>query len=182
MKAIPMHGIGDPGVLRPDDLAVPAPGAGQVLVKVEAAGVAYGDMKRQGAFGPDLPLPAGLGLQIAGVVAELGDDLTDPAPGTRVIAWVEHGYAQYAVAPQTAVAPISDGVAFPVASVLPVHGMTAYQTLADAANLQTGETVLVHAAAGGVGSLSVQLARLLGAEAHRLIDDRHTVGATVLLP
>lgn len=164
MKAIRMHGVGGPEVLRLDDVDVPTPSAGELLVKVEAAGVAYGDvMKRQGAFGSDLPLPAGLGLQIAGVVVELGDAVTGPAPGTRVIAWVEHGYAEYAVAAHTAVAAIPDALDFPVAAVLPVQGLTAYQTLVDAGNLRSGEAVLVHAAAGGVGSISVQLARLLGA-------------------
>lgn len=164
MKAIRMHGFGDPDVLQLDEIDVPTPGEGQVLIEVEAAGVAYGDvMRRQGAFGQDMPLPVGLGLQIAGVVAELGDGTSGPAPGTRVIAWVEHGYAQYAVAAQTAVVAIPDAVDFPVAAVLPVQGLTAYQTLAEAGNLQPGESVLVHAAAGGVGGLIVQLARLRGA-------------------
>ncbi|MCV7224056.1 quinone oxidoreductase family protein [Mycolicibacterium elephantis] len=165
MKAIRMHGIGGPEVLRLDDVDQPSPRAGQVLVKVEAAGVAYGDvMKRQGAFGQDLPLPAGLGLQIAGVVADLGAGVPQPVPGTRVIAWVEDGYAEYAVAPHTAVVAIPDGVDSSVAAVLPVQGLTAYQTLVDAGNLQAGESVLVHAGAGGVGGLSVQLARLSGAD------------------
>lgn len=165
MKAIRMHGFGDPDVLRLDEIDVPRPGDDQVLIKVEAAGVAYGDvMKRQGVFGQDLPLPAGIGLQIAGEVAELGEGVSGPAPGTRVIAWVEHGYAQYAVAPTANVVPIPNGVESTDAAVLPVQGLTAYQTLLEAGNLQPGESVLVHAAAGGVGGLVVQLARLRRAD------------------
>ncbi|MGV0715748.1 quinone oxidoreductase [Mycolicibacterium sp. XJ662] len=165
MKAIRMHGFGDPDVLHLDEVDVPRPGDDQVLIKVEAAGVAYGDvMKRQGVFGQDLPLPVGLGLQIAGEVAELGEGVSGPAPGTRVIAWVEHGYAQYAVAPTANVVPIPNGVEFTDAAVLPVQGLTAYQTLLEAGNLQPGESVLVHAAAGGVGGLVVQLARLRRAD------------------
>lgn len=165
MKAIRMHGYGDPDVLHLDEIDVPRPGDDQVLIKVEAAGVAYGDvMKRQGVFGQDLPLPVGLGLQIAGVVQELGEGVWGPAPGTRVIAWVEQGYAQYAVAPTTNVVPIPDGVESKDAAVLPVQGLTAYQTLLEAGNLQPGESVLVHAAAGGVGGLVVQLAHLRGAD------------------
>ncbi|ODQ96568.1 quinone oxidoreductase family protein [Mycolicibacterium holsaticum] len=166
MKAIRMYDIGGPDVLRLDEVDVPGPGDGQVLIKVEAAGVAYGDiMKRQGAFGQDLPLPVGLGLQIAGAVAELGDGVSGPAPGTRVMAWVADGYAQYAVAPTTNVVPIPNGVESTDAAVLPVQGLTAYQTLLEAGNLQPDESVLVHAAAGGVGGLAVQLAHLCGAGA-----------------
>ncbi|MEV6889479.1 zinc-binding dehydrogenase [Kribbella sp. NPDC051137] len=165
MKAIRMHGFGDPDVLSLDDVDVPRPGAGEVLLKVEAVAVTYGDiMKRSGAFGQEVQLPAGLGLEIAGTVAELGPEIAGLSVGSRVLAWVESGYAEYAVAPAAAVVPLPDGVDLRSAAVLPVKGVTAYQTLRRAGRLRPGESVLVHAAAGGVGSLAVQLARLLGAE------------------
>ncbi|MBE1583791.1 zinc-binding alcohol dehydrogenase family protein [Nonomuraea angiospora] len=164
MKAIQMHAVGGPEVLRLGEIDVPQPGAGQVLVKVEAAGVTYGDvMKRQGGFGPDLPLPAGLGLVAAGSVAAVGAEVSAPALGSRVMAWVEHGYAEYALASASAVVPLPDTVDVREATALPVQGVTAYQTLHDAARLQPGESVLIHAAAGGVGNLAVQFARLHGA-------------------
>lgn len=164
MKAIRMHALGGPDVLQLDDVETPTAGTGQVLVRVEAAGVAFGDiMKRQGGFGRDLPLPCGIGLQVAGTVAAVGPGATAPAPGTAVMAWVDGGYAEYALAADAAVVPLPDGIDMRAAAVLPVQGVTAYQTLQDAGRLRSGESVLVHAAAGGVGSIAVQLARLLGA-------------------
>lgn len=160
-----MHGFGGPEVLGVDEVDVPEPSPGEVLVKVAAAGVAYGDiMKRQGGFGSDLPLPAGIGLQVAGTLAALGSGVRSPALGTRVMAFVDHGYAEYAIAPAAAAFTLPDSVQYSSAAALPVQGLTAYQTLRDTGRLQPGESVLVHAAAGGVGSLAVQLARLLGAE------------------
>ncbi|HWD81360.1 MAG TPA: zinc-binding dehydrogenase [Kribbella sp.] len=165
MKAIRMHGFGGPEVLRLDEIDVPEPDAGEVLVQVAVASVTYGDiMKRSGAFGDQLPLPAGLGLEVAGTVAALGPGLTTPPVGTPVLAWVDSGYAEYALAPAAAVVALPDGVDLRSAAVLPVKGTTAYQTLRRAGGLQAGESVLVHAAAGGVGSLALQIARLLGAE------------------
>lgn len=173
MKAVRMHAVGGPEVLRLDAIEAPEPGAGQILVKVEAAGVTYGDvMKRQGVFGPP-PLPAGLGLEVAGTVAVLGSGVSAPAPGSRVMAWVDHGYAEYALAPAAAVVALPVTVDLDVAAVLPVQGTTAYQTLHNAGGLRAGESVLVHAAAGGVGGLAVQLARLGGA---------HTVLGTASQP
>lgn len=163
MKAIRMHAIGGPEVLRLDEIEVPEPGPGEVLVKVEACGVAYGDiMKRQGGFGQDMPLPCGLGLQVAGTVAALGPETSAPAPGARVMAGVSEGYADYVIAHAPAVTALPDAVDFRSAAALPVQGLTAYQTLHDAGGLRPGESVLVHAAAGGVGSLAVQLADLFG--------------------
>jgi NADPH:quinone reductase len=165
MKAVRMHGFGGPDVLSLDDVDVPEPGAGELLVEVAAVAVTYGDvMKRSGAFGHELPLPAGLGLEIAGTVAAMGPDVAGPSVGMPVLAWVESGYAEYAVAPAAAVVPLPDGVDLRSAAVLAVKGITAYQTLRSTGGLQPGGSVLVHAAAGGVGSLAIQLARLLGAE------------------
>lgn len=162
-----MHAIGGPEVLRLDEVGMPEPGPGQVLVKVATAGVTYGDvMKRRGAFGDDLPLPSGLGLEVAGTVTARGPGVSAPAEGTRVTAWVADGadgYAEYALARATEAIPIPDAVDFRSAAALPVQGVTAYQTVRDAGALMEGESVFVHAAAGGVGGLAVQVARLWGA-------------------
>lgn len=164
MKAIRMHGFGGPEVLRVDEIDRPVPGRDQVLIKVAAAGVAYGDvMKRQGALGTHLALPSAVGMEVAGTIADRGDGVDGLNPGTRVVAWVEHGYADYALARADSVVPVPDEVDLRSAACLPVQGMTAYQVLREAGGLHIGEAVLVHAAAGGVGSLAVQLARLLGA-------------------
>jgi NADPH2:quinone reductase len=188
MKAIRMHAFGGPDVLRLDEVDVPEPGAGQVLIKVVAAGVTFGDvMKRRGAFGQDVPLPSGLGIEVSGTVAGAGRGGNGLATGAPVMAWVEHGYAEYAVAPAAAVVPLPDGVDLRTAAALPVKGLTAYQTLRDAGGLGKGESVLVHAAAGGVGTLAVQLASSLGARTvvgttsqPRKLDHVHALGAVAV--
>ncbi|NVN49345.1 zinc-binding dehydrogenase [Mycolicibacterium hippocampi] len=162
MKAVWMTGFGGPDVLRVVDTPVPVPGPGQVLIEVEAAGVTYGDvMKRQGGFGNDFELPAGLGQEVAGTVRQTCAG--GPAMGSRVAAMVDHGYAEYAVARSDAVVTLPDAVDYRSAAALWVHGLTAYQTICDAGHLSSGETILVHAAAGGVGTLATQLGTLLGA-------------------
>jgi NADPH:quinone reductase len=159
-----MTGFGGPEVLRLDEIATPALGPGQVLIRVAVAAVTYGDvMKRQGRFGTHIPLPAGLGQQVAGTVVQVGPGVSRPAPGVRVAALVEHGYAEYAIAPAGLVAPLPDEVDLRSAATVWIQGMTAYQALRDVCGLRPGEAVLVHAAAGGVGSWAVQLATLLGA-------------------
>ncbi|MDV3126731.1 alcohol dehydrogenase catalytic domain-containing protein [Mycobacterium sp. 21AC1] len=174
MKAIRMHTVGGPDVLQVDEVDTPRPGADQVLIKVEAAAVAYGDiMKRRGDFGHDLPLPSGLGLAVAGTVSALGPDTAATAPGTRVLAWVEHGYAEYAVAPSGATFPLPDGVDSRTAAVLPVQGLTAYQALTDAG---------FGAADGEPAPIAQCLPLGSAADAHTAIGERRTIGATVLLP
>ncbi|ODQ89663.1 hypothetical protein BHQ18_13825 [Mycolicibacterium flavescens] len=164
MKAVRMTGFGGTDVLQVADVDTPMPGPGEVLIEVTAAGIAFGDiMKRQGVFGTDIPLPSGLGQEVAGVVAGYGQGVTGMPVGTRVTALVEHGYAEYAVAPAHFAVPVPDGIDDAGAAALWIHGMTAYQTLVDAGELQPGSTVLVHAAAGGVGTLALQIAKTLGA-------------------
>ncbi|MCV7382226.1 zinc-binding dehydrogenase [Mycolicibacter longobardus] len=166
MRAVWMDGFGGPDVLRVVDTAVPVPGPDEVLIEVRAAGVSYGDiMKRQGGFGTELELPAGLGQEVAGTVRQTCAG--GPAVGTRVAAMVDHGYAEYAVARPDAVVTLPDAVDYQSAAALWIQGLTAYQTLCEAGDLRSGEVVLVHAAAGGVGTLATQLAKLLGA--HRVI-------------
>ncbi len=164
MKAIRIHETGGPEVLRLEEIKKPRPSAGQVLIKVAAAGVNYADiMQREGTYLTPTKLPTTLGLEVAGTVEELGEGVSWPPVGTRVAALVEGGYAEYVLAYPHLIIPIPETLDFVHAAAFPLQGVTAYQLLHECAHLQPGESVLVHAAAGGVGTLAVQLARLMGA-------------------
>ncbi|MDQ2809083.1 MAG: zinc-binding dehydrogenase [Chloroflexota bacterium] len=164
MKAVRIYARGGVDVLRYEDIATPSPGTGEVLIAVATAGVNYSDLgQRRGDYPNLVPLPTTLGNEVAGTIVGRGSDVDGPADGTRVVALVNGGYAEYAVAPAALAVAIPDGVSFAQATVIPIQGQTAYLLLERATRLQAGERVLVHAAAGGVGSLAVQLARLLGA-------------------
>jgi NADPH2:quinone reductase len=148
-----------------EEIDTPKPGAGEVLIRVMAAGVNYADLaQRKGAYLTTTRLPLTLGMEVAGVVEALGAGVAGLPVGTRVAALVGGGYAEYAVATAGGVIPIPSGLDFAHAAAFPLQGLTAYQLLKESARLQTGESVLVHAAAGGVGTLAVQLAKLMGAD------------------
>ena len=164
MKAIRIQRTGGPEVMNQEEVDTPRPGAGEVLIRVMAAGVNYADLaQRQGAYMIPTRLPLTLGMEVAGVIEALGPGVSSPAVGTRVAALVGGGYAEYAVAAAGGVIPIPADLDFAHAAAFPLQGLTAYQLLQESAHLQPGESVLVHAAAGGVGTLAVQLARLMGA-------------------
>ncbi len=164
MKAIRIHETGAPEVMHLEEIEMPTPKKGEVLVKVAAAGINYADLaQRQGAYLTRTITPATMGFEFAGTIAALGPGVIAPAVGTRVVAFGEGGYAEYAIAPVNSVIPIPDSLDFAHAAAFPVQGLTAYQLLRESAHLEKGESVLVHAAAGGVGTLTVQLAKLMGA-------------------
>ena len=164
MKAIRINETGGPEVMHLEEIETPTPQEGQVLIKIAAAGINYADLaQRQGAYLTRTRTPTTLGLEFAGTVAALGPGVSSPAVGTRVVAFGDGGYAEYAIAPATSVIPIPPELDFIHAAAVPVLGITAYQLLRESTQLQPGESVLVHAAAGGVGTLAVQLAKLLGA-------------------
>jgi NADPH:quinone reductase len=167
MRAIRVHGPGAPDVLRLEDIPQPQPRAGEVLIKVTAAGVNYADigMRRGMMGGPHAaPYPYTPGLEAAGTVAALGPGVTGFEPGMRVMSVPDGGcYAEYVVAPADRTFRMPDGLEFVPATALLVQGLTAYGLIHDAAKVQAGERVLVQSAAGGVGTLLVQLARLAGA-------------------
>lgn len=168
MKAIRVHQPGGPEVLTAEEVGVPRPGSGEVLIEVEVAGVNYADtgIRRGMAFGPHAAaFPITPGFEVAGTVVALGEGVEGLAEGARVAAVLETGgYAEYAVAPVGMVVEVAEGVDLgSAAAALLVQGITAHGILHDAARLRGGETVLVQAAAGGVGSLAVQFARLAGA-------------------
>ena len=163
MKAIRADRHGGPEVMHMHETAPPAPAAGQALVRVEAAGVNFIDTyHRTGLYRTALPVP--LGLEGAGVVVAVGDGVTAVAAGTRV-AWsgVPGSYATHVAAPVDKLVPVPEGVEAPVAAAAMLQGMTAHYLVRSTYAVARGDRVLMHAAAGGVGLLVCQLARLAGA-------------------
>ncbi|NUP51487.1 MAG: NADPH:quinone oxidoreductase family protein [Catenulispora sp.] len=167
MRAVRIHETGGPEVLRVDQIDVPVPGPDEVLIRVGAAGVNFTDVTaRQGVYisRDSAPvLPATLGTEVAGVVSATGPGVPQELVGRRVVAFVHGGYADYALARRDLTAELPPGVDLAESTALPVQGVTAWQLLRDCARIAPGESVLVHTAAGGVGSLAVQLARRFGA-------------------
>src|SRR6267378_1871887 len=163
MKAIRVHAPGGPEALRYEDVAQPSPAAGQVVVKVEAAGVNYIDVyQRNGLY--KVATPFTLGQEAAGVVSAVGAGVTDPKVGDRVVyASILGAYAEYAVVPADRVVVLPEGVTTRQAAAVMVQGMTAHYLACTTYPLKTGDTCLVHAAAGGVGLLLCQIARMRGA-------------------
>lgn len=167
MKAVRFDEYGDVDVLKVADVPVPDPGAGQVLVRVRATGINPGEAKiREGLLHAMWPatFPSGQGSDLAGVVDRLGPGVTTAAAGDEVIGWVDtrSAQAEYAVVDADNLASKPADVPWEVAGALGVAGFTAWAAVR-AVNLKTGDTVAVSGAAGGVGSLTVQLARRIGA-------------------
>ncbi|RQS76050.1 NADPH:quinone oxidoreductase family protein [Burkholderia sp. Bp8963] len=166
MKAVRFHKTGGPETLVYEDVPDPSLADDEVLIRVEAAGVNFADvMRRRGDDYPEpSPTPFMLGAEVAGTIAAVGKAVTSLPVGTPVMAAPgAGGYAQYARVPAGIVIPLPPGLDAVRASALVAHGLTAALVLRKAARLLPGETVLVEAAAGGVGSLAVQLAKLYGA-------------------
>lgn len=163
MRAVQVSEAGGPEVLTVVDAPDPVPGPGEVLVDVAAAGVNYIDTyQRQGIYPMDTPYVAG--IEGAGRVAALGADVTDVAVGDR-IAWSETlgSYAERVAVPVAKAVPVPDGVSDEHAVGALLQGMTAHFLVHDTYPVGAGDTVLVHAAAGGVGLLLTQLASARGA-------------------
>jgi NADPH:quinone reductase-like Zn-dependent oxidoreductase len=167
MKAVKFDGYGGVDVLRVADVERPVPGAGQVLVEVRAASVNPGEASiREGAFAQRWPatFPSGQGSDLAGVVAEVGPGVDGWAVGDEVIGYTDNraSQAEYALVGAAHLTPRPAGVPWEAAGSLYVAGTTAWAAVR-AVSLEDGDTVVVSGAAGGVGSLAVQLARLAGA-------------------
>lgn len=167
MKAIQFKEYGKPDVLRVVDVPVPPLKTGGVLIKVKAAGVNFADTaRRYGQYLAKTPLPYIPGAEVAGIVAEVSPEVTSFKPGDRVVALTEDGgYAEIASLDQSQLVKIPDQVDFNQAASILGQGLSAYHILKTSGQIKKGETVLVHAAAGGVGTLAVQLAKLMGAGA-----------------
>lgn len=168
MKAIQFEQYGGPEVLKYIDLDYPKPRDFEVVIKIEAIGVNYADTaRREGQYVVDTPLPYVPGSEVAGTVVEVGKDVKGISVGSRVVTLLSSrkatGYAEYTVADGRALIPVPDNVEFSTAVALPLQGLSAYHILKTMGRLEKGETVLIHAAAGGVGTLAVQLAKLFGA-------------------
>ncbi|MBI3969256.1 MAG: quinone oxidoreductase [Chloroflexi bacterium] len=164
MRALRIYEYGEPDVLRLEELPTPAPGPGLVLVRVAAAGVNFADVqRRKGLYLEPTALPYGVGIEVSGTVAAVGSGVAGLREGQRVTGFVRAGYAEYALGRPQMLFPIPDELDFERAAALPVQGLTAYHLLRTAARLQARETVLIHAAAGGVGLLLTQLAKLMEA-------------------
>lgn len=167
MKAVQIHAYGGPEVLKYEDAPRPTAQAGEILVRVHAAGVNPVDWKvREGYLKEMMPVqfPLILGYDVAGTVEAVGAGVTEFAPGDAVYADMKGGgYAEYVAFPATNAARKPQSLDFAGAASLPVAALTAWQALFDHAHLTAGQTVLIHAASGGVGHLAVQLAKNKGA-------------------
>jgi NADPH:quinone reductase-like Zn-dependent oxidoreductase len=165
MKAVQIHAFGGPEVLQYEDVPQPQPKANEILVRVHAAGVNPVDWKiREGFLSATLPMI--MGIDFSGVVKSVGAGVTKYRSGDAVFGQVadESGsYAEYAVAMESDVARKPEGLDDIRAAALPVAGLVPWQALFEVANLTAGQTVLIHGAAGGVGSFAVQFAKWKGA-------------------
>jgi NADPH2:quinone reductase len=159
MKAIRVHQHGGPEVLHYEETLPPEPGSGEVRVKIEAAGVNFIDVyHRTGLYPGELPFTPG--VEGAGVVDAIGPDVSGLKLGDRVAYAMHQGsYAEYAVVQAWRLVPIPEGVATRSAAAVMLQGMTAHYLSHSTYPIQPGDTVLVHAAAGGVGLLLVQMAK-----------------------
>lgn len=163
MTAIRLHATGGADALRVEQVPVPVPGPGELLVRVEAAGLNYIDIyKRSGIY--VVPLPSTLGEEGAGTVAALGDGVTGARLGDRV-AWtgVLGSYAEYVIVPAARAVHLPDGVSTATGAAVMLQGLTAHFLATSTFPLDAGHRCLVHAAAGGVGLLLIQLAKRRGA-------------------
>lgn len=165
MRAIEVAALGGTDQLELVNLPDPTPGPGEILIDIEACGLNYADvMMRRGLYVGGPPPRFIPGLEVAGTVSAVGDSVTKVVPGQKVMALVSHGgYAEKVVAPSTSVMARPEGMSAEAAAAFPVNYFTADFALHFAGNIQPGQTVLIHAAAGGVGTAAVQLAKIAGA-------------------
>jgi NADPH:quinone reductase-like Zn-dependent oxidoreductase len=177
VKAVRFDEYGGIDVLKVVDVPCPAPGAGQVLVQVKAAGINPGEAKvREGLYASRWPatFPSGQGSDLAGIVAETGPGVTGFSADDEVIGWTDNraSQAEYVVVEQQHLTAKPAAVPWEVAGALFVAGVTAFATVR-AVSPTEGDTVVVAGAAGGVGSLAVQLARRAGATVIGLASEAH---------
>ena len=163
MKAVRVHKYGGPEVLTLEEIPVPEPKAGEARVKIEAIGVNYIDIYQRTGLYP-LQTPFTLGTEGAGIVDAVGPNVTEVKKGERVgYASIPGSYAEYAIVPAARLVPIPPNIDARTAAALMLQGMTAHYLTHSTYPLKKGETALLHAAAGGVGLLLIQIAKQLGA-------------------
>ncbi len=168
MKAARIHEYGNPSSVQVDDVEVMKPGAGEVRIRVKAAGMnnsdlqsTYGKYQGYGHRG----LPHILGQEAAGVVDAVGEGVTRFTPGMLVVGHVSGAFAEQAIAPADELLILPDRVSFEVAASLPIAYLTASMALVHKAKVKPGEWVLIHPGSGSVGTAAIQLVNLLGARA-----------------
>lgn len=189
MHAVRLHEYGGPEMLRYEEVPEPLVGDAQVLIKVAAAGVNYADIGRtRGTYPRRDPLPATLGSEVSGTVTRIGPAVRGVRVGARVMAWTGGGgYAEYVTVAPEAVYAIPDSLSFVEAAGIPIAFLTAYHILKTSGRVHTGEAVLVQAAASGVGTVAVQLAKRWGARVLATASSEaklalaHELGADVLI-
>jgi NADPH:quinone reductase len=164
-KAIRFHEFGGPEVLRLEDIDLGAPGPGQVLIRQTAIGMNFRDIYRRIGQHPVDSFPAALGIEGAGMVEALGDGVDEFFIGQRVVAQggPDGAFAKARIVPAARAVALPDSIDDKTAAAMMVHGLTSRMLLKGAYKVQSGDTILFHAAAGGVGLMACQWAKLLGA-------------------
>lgn len=186
MKALRIEKQGGPEVMQIVEVPTPEPKPGEIRIKVEAAGLNYSDiMIRQGSYVDPTPMPYYLGREACGVIDKIGPGVKGFEPGQRVVATANGGaFAEYVCTNAAGLLPCPPGMTPEVGASLMIQGLTAVHCLDDLGQLKKDETVLIHAAAGGVGSLAVQIAVAMGgkvfgtASSAKKCDQIKALGAT----
>lgn len=164
MQAIRVHAPGGPEAMQYEEIPDPQAGSGEALVKIEAAGVNFIDVYQRTGHYPVPGLPFTLGQEAAGIVESVGDGVTEVAAGDRVaFTGVQGAYAGKAAVPAARLVKLPDEVSTRQGAAAMLQGMTAHYLSSDSYPLKPGDVCLVHAAAGGVGLLLCQMAKLRGA-------------------
>lgn len=166
MRAVVITKAGPPEVLKVQERPDPRPGPGQVLIDVRAAGLNFAEVMARLGLYPDAPkLPAVVGYEVSGTIAELGQGATSHAIGDRVIAGTRFGgHAERVVVDESEALPLPDRLSFEQGAAIPVNYSTAWTGLVSYGALEAGQRVLIQAAAGGVGIAATQIAKRRGAE------------------
>ena len=167
MKQVMIDRFGGIDEMKLVDAPVPQPAPGEVRVKIQAAGASYPDVAiRNGSYPEKITPPVTLGYDLAGVVDALGDAVMGFEIGQSIAALTMTGaYAEYAIVPADELIPVPSDIDSAVASLIPLNYLTAYQMLTRTANVQKGQTVLIHSAAGGVGTAMLEICRHLDVRA-----------------
>jgi NADPH:quinone reductase-like Zn-dependent oxidoreductase len=166
VRALVITKPGGPEVLQVQDRPDPAPGPGEVLIRVRAAGINFADVMARAGLYPEAPKPPSVvGYEVAGEIEQVGEGVEDHAPGDRVMGGTRFGgYAELACAQVASVVALPDDWSFEEGAAFLVNYATAYAALVRYGSLQEGERLLIQAAAGGVGIAATQIATLIGAE------------------
>ncbi len=164
MRAVRFHKLGGPEVLQYEEVPDPQPAPGEAVLRVHAAGVNWADTHfRNGSYFIKAQFPQIAGMEAAGEIVALGEGTEGLKVGDRVMALGDRAYAEKMIVKPLYCYPIHRDLDYVRAAALPVQGITAHHVLSLCARFQKGESVLIHAAAGGVGTLAIQLARSMGA-------------------